>query len=48
MSWNNVLPWWIYEVEWEEHTALLTGAMSNEWHPTYARAYPKHLRFLHA
>lgn len=43
MSWANVLPWWVWELDHEEHIARMTGAMEGEWIPRYARAIPKHL-----
>lgn len=43
MSWNGVLPGWIYELEYEEYIARLTGAMSEEYHSRFTRAFPKQL-----
>lgn len=30
MSWSNVLPWWVYASEVEEHQALMLGAFLDE------------------
>ena len=43
MSWNNALPFWVWELEYEEFIARLTGAIGDEWHPQFSRSIPKEI-----
>lgn len=43
MSWNNVLPWWIYELEHEHLLASAACAFDSEWFSGTSRAMPDHL-----
>jgi len=47
MSMNNALPWWVWELEYEEFLARLTGAIGEEWHPRFSRAIPKELLYIY-
>lgn len=40
MSWNNALPWYIYELEREEREALALGAMPEEYNSGWTRSTP--------
>jgi hypothetical protein len=42
MSWNNVVPWFIYELEWEEREAKMLGAMQEEIMSGRTRSTPEH------
>jgi hypothetical protein len=43
MSWNNVLPWWIYELEHEHVLASCACAFDNEWFAGTSRVMPNHV-----
>ena len=43
MSWNNVLPWWVYAVEYEELQARILGAFPEELRAGCARSIPDHV-----
>lgn len=40
MSWNNALPWFIYELEREEREARMLGAMPEEYNSGWTRSTP--------
>lgn len=44
MSWANVLPWYLYELEHEEHEAKALCAMEEEIIAGRMRSTPKHWR----
>ncbi len=31
MSWNNVLPWWVYQLQYERHLAKCSCCFNDEW-----------------
>lgn len=43
MSWSNVLPWWVYASEVEEHQALMLGAFLDELRAGCVRSIPDHV-----
>jgi hypothetical protein len=40
MSWNNALPWWIYEVEYEHRLAAMSCAFDDEWYSGTSKFLP--------
>lgn len=42
MSWNNVLPWWIYELEYEHRLASMSCAFEEEWFSGTSRVMPEY------
>ncbi len=46
MSWNNVLPWWVYESRYERDMMRQSGAMPEELYSGMTRALPEYLRSL--
>lgn len=47
MSWNSALPLWMWDMEYEEFIARLTGAMPEEWHPRFSRSIPEQLLYIY-
>ena len=43
MSWNNVLPWWFYELEYEHWLASMSCAFEEEWFSGTSRVLPEHV-----
>jgi hypothetical protein len=43
MSWNNVLPWWVIELEHEHFLASAACAFDSEWFAGTSRALPDYL-----
>lgn len=43
MSWSNILPWWVYASEVEEHQALMLGAFPDELRAGCVRSIPDHV-----
>lgn len=43
MSWNNVLPWWVYELEYEHTIASMSCAFDAEWFAGTHRVMPAHV-----
>ena len=41
MSWNNVLPWWIYELQHEHHLASCSCAFEEEQFSGTSKVLPK-------
>jgi hypothetical protein len=41
MSWNNVLPWWLYELSHEHELASMSCAFESEWFSGTSRALPE-------
>jgi len=37
------LPWWVYEVEYEEHEARILGAFEEELQAGYVRSLPMYV-----
>lgn len=46
MSWNNALPWWVYDSMNQRDIMRITGAMIEELHSGMTRALPDHIRDL--
>ncbi len=46
MSWNNALPWWVYESRHQRDMMRLSGAMTEELFSGMTRALPDHIRDL--
>jgi hypothetical protein len=42
MSWG-ALPWWIYEVQYEQHQAEILGGTPQEIRSGYMRSLPAHV-----
>lgn len=42
MSWNNVLPWWFYELEYEHWLASMSCAFEEEWFSGTSKVLPEH------
>lgn len=42
MSWNNVLPWWIYELQYEHTLASMSCAFKEEWFSGTSKVMPDH------
>ena len=43
MSWNNVLPWWFYELECEHWLASMSCAFEEEWFSGTSKVLPEHV-----
>jgi len=43
MSWNNVLPWWFYELEYEHWLASMSCAFEQEWFSGTSKVLPEHV-----
>lgn len=43
MSWNNALPWWIYELEHEHDIASAACAFDQEWFSGTPRCMPDYV-----
>lgn len=43
MSWNNVLPWWVYEVDYENYLASCSCCFDDEWLAGISRSVPAHV-----
>jgi len=43
MSWNNVLPWWVYELEKEHWYASMSCAFDDEWFSGTSKVMPPHV-----
>lgn len=43
MSWNNVLPWWVIELEQQHSEASALCAFQGEWFAGTSRAMPDHI-----
>lgn len=43
MSWNNALPWWVYDVMNEHHIALMQCAFESEWYSGTSKKLPEHV-----
>lgn len=43
MSWNNVLPWWFYELEHEHWLASMSCAFEEEWFSATSKVLPEHV-----
>lgn len=43
MSWNNALPIWLYELDYQHHMAKMSGCMESEWIPEWAPAIDAYL-----
>lgn len=43
MSWNNVLPWWFYELEYEHWLASMSCAFEEEWFSGTSKVLPEHV-----
>lgn len=41
------LPFWVYDLEYEEYIARLTGAIGEEYHPRFSRAIPNYLLYIY-
>jgi hypothetical protein len=44
VSWNNVLPWWVYEAEYERFLAKCTCALEPEWLGGISKVLPDHVQ----
>ena len=42
MSWS-VLPWWVYQVQYEQFLAKALGAMQEELDAGFVRSVPEHV-----
>ncbi len=42
MSWG-ALPWWVYEVRYEQFQAKMLGAFQEELEAGYTRSVPEHV-----
>ena len=42
MGWNNVLPWWFYELEYEHWLASMSCAFEEEWFSGTSKVLPEH------
>lgn len=47
MSWNNALPWYLYEMEREELEAQMLCAMKDELNAGWVRSTPSHWPQIH-
>jgi hypothetical protein len=43
MSWNNALPWWVYETKYERFEAMCCCAFPEELAAGWTRSVPKHV-----
>lgn len=43
MSWNNVVPWWVYSCEYEEYEAKMLCAFDAEVLSGYTRSTPNYV-----
>ena len=43
MSWNNVLPWWVYAVEHEHFLAECSCCFPEEWSAGFSKELPDHV-----
>lgn len=43
MSWNNALPMWFYELEYEHYLALASCATEDEWFAGTSKVMPKYV-----
>lgn len=43
MSWNNALPFWVYDVQHERFLAECKCCFYDEWDAGYSRSIPKHV-----
>ena len=43
MSWNNVLPWWFYELESEHWLAKMQCCFEDEWYSGTSKVMPDHV-----
>jgi hypothetical protein len=43
MSWNNVLPWWVYDLAYEHDLANMACAFDAEWFAGTHRCMPNHV-----
>ena len=41
MSWNNVIPWYIFDIRLEKEQAMMLGAMAEELNAGWVRSYPE-------
>ena len=44
VSWNNALPWWVYEVQHEAWEAMCLCAMPEELVAGWTRSVPEHVQ----
>lgn len=44
MSWNNCLPYWFYELEYEHWLAMSSCCTWQEWYSGTSKVLPKHLQ----
>lgn len=47
MSWNNVLPAWMFFEEYAKQDAMILGAMESEWNAGISQWIPEHLWRMH-
>jgi hypothetical protein len=43
MSLNDVLPWWVCAVKYEQHLAMCSCAFTEEWCSGTSKELPKHV-----
>lgn len=43
MSWNNVLPWWFWELTHEHDLASMSCCFEEEWFSGTSRVMPEHV-----
>jgi len=43
MSWNGVLPWWFYDMEYEHFLASCSCCFREEWYSGISRVVPEYI-----
>ncbi|NCP98150.1 hypothetical protein GW820_04635, partial [archaeon] len=43
MSFNNVLPWWVYQLSYEHELAKMSCAFEEEWFSGTHKEMPNHM-----
>lgn len=43
MSWNNALPFWVYDLEYEHYVANCSCAFEDEWFAGTSKVMPEHV-----
>lgn len=43
MSWNNVLPWWVWEIKHEHTLASMSCCFEEEWFSGTHKVMPEHV-----